>query len=179
MGVGHGKHAGARNGITVGWVIAVDGGLDHGPGDLAYAGRDDDVLGPVALGGQLERVAVIPAVLLELDGHRVGKLGTVGVRPLLLYGHGVDRGQEGRDFEAVGLLAGNLVILARLFEDGLVEDLGATPIIGGKLGRLTVFGSLIVGSLARRDLEGYLVGRALLELADGREVPAQGSVLAD
>ena len=180
VGVGHGEHAGALNRLTIGGVIAVDGGLDHEPGDLAHAGGDDNLLGPAVHGGQLERVAVILAVLLlELDGHGAGELGTVGVRPLLLYGHGVDRGQEGRDIEAVGFLARNLVVLARLLEDGLVEDLGANPVIGGKLGRLAFIDGSIVCRLARLDLEGHLVGRALLELTDGLEVPAQGSVLAD
>ena len=179
VGVGHGEHAGACNRLTIGGVIAVDGGLDHGPGDLAHAGGDDNLLGPAVHGGQLERVAVILAVLLELDGHGAGELGTVGVRPLLLYGHGVDRDREGRDLEAVGFLARNLVVLARLLEDGLVEDLGANPVIGGKLGRLAVIDGSIVCRLARLDLEGHLVGRALLELTDGLEVPAQGSVLAD
>ncbi len=169
--VSHGEGAGTGDSVAVGGVVLVNSVLNHGPRNVAHAGRDDNVLGPVVGCGQLESIAVVLAVLLQLDGDGSGKSGTVGVLPLLLHGHSVYGNLDGRLLVAVRLLIGNLVVLAGLLNHGLVIDLGAVGIVGGKLSqRASLHGSIVRG-LVRLDLEGHRVSGTIGELTLRREIP--------
>ena len=174
VGVGHGEGTGAGDRRAVGGVVVGNSGLLDGPGELAHAGGDGDGLGPVVGRGELEGVAVVLAVLLQLDGDGGGKRGVAGVLPCLGHGDGINAHRDGRLLVAVRLLVGNLVVLAGLLDDGLVVDLRAISVVGEKINRLAGGRGSIVGVLVGLDSEDDLVGRALLKLADRLEVPRQG-----